>query len=130
MAPPSYQCCVAALALTRVGGKWRYAMVGPDGNEIGFHGEYREIAAPERCVQTEIFEPFPQEVTVCTMTLEERGGKTYYQCHVLHMTKEGRDAHVGSGMEVGAALALDRLEDIAQQLAQPATTSAVHAPAR
>ena len=27
----------------RVGGKWRYVMVTPDGVEVGFHGEYREI---------------------------------------------------------------------------------------
>lgn len=118
-------CCMEGFTMTvcdidlRVGGKWRYAMVGPDGSEVAFNGEYREIVPPERCVQTEIFEPFPQEVTVCTMTLEEKGGKTHYQCHVLHMTKEGRDAHIGSGMEVGAALALDRLEEIAQQLARP-----------
>ena len=27
----------------RVGGKWRYVMQTPDGIEVGFHGEYREI---------------------------------------------------------------------------------------
>ena len=31
----------------RVGGKWRYVMVTPDGFEVGFHGEYREIVADD-----------------------------------------------------------------------------------
>lgn len=97
----------------RVGGRWRFVTRMPDGNEFAFHGEYREIVAPERIVQTEIFEPFPDEVTLCTMTLDERDGKTYYRTHVLHRTKEGCDGHLASGMEHGADLALDRLEETA-----------------
>ena len=27
----------------RVGGQWRYVMVTPEGFEVAFHGEYREI---------------------------------------------------------------------------------------
>ena len=27
----------------RVGGRWRYVMVTPDGFEVAFHGEYREL---------------------------------------------------------------------------------------
>jgi uncharacterized protein YndB with AHSA1/START domain len=99
----------------RVGGKWRYVMVGPDG-EVGFRGVYKEIVPVERIVQTEIFEPFPDSPSLCTMTLEERDGKTYYQTLVQHTSKEARDMHVQSGMEVGAAIALDRLEEIAQAL--------------
>ena len=103
----------------RVGGKWRYVMVGADGNEAGFHGEYKEITPRERIVQTEIFEPFPDSPSLCTMTLEERDGKTYYQTLVQHTSKEARDMHVQSGMEVGANIAFDRLEQVAQSLATP-----------
>jgi uncharacterized protein YndB with AHSA1/START domain len=101
----------------RVGGKWRYVLVGPDGNEISFYGEYLEISPPSRVVNTEFFAPFPQEKTVCTVTLEESGGKTHYRCHVLHTTKEGREAHINSGMEGGADLVFDRLDALAQSLA-------------
>ena len=104
----------------RVGGKWRYAAVGPDGNEFGFHGEYREIVPPEKVVNTEIFDPFPEEVTVCTMTLEEQGKKTHFQCRVVHTTKEGRDGHIGSGMEHGAGLSFDRLEEICYEMSAAA----------
>lgn len=101
----------------RVGGKYRYVTRMADGSEFAFHGVYREIEAPSRVVHTEIFEPYPEEVTLCTVTYEERDGKTHYQCHVLHTTKEGRDAHIASGMESGADIALDRLEEVAQSLA-------------
>ena len=43
----------------RVGGSWRYAMVTPDGMEVGFHGEYREIEPFERLVSTEAYEGIP-----------------------------------------------------------------------
>jgi uncharacterized protein YndB with AHSA1/START domain len=117
-----WYCCIDGFTMPvceidlRVGGRWRFMLRGPDGNEVGFYGEYREITPPSRIVQTEIFAPFPQEVTVCTMTLDERDGKTYYRTHVLHMTKEGCDGHLASGMEWGADLALDRLEAVSATL--------------
>jgi uncharacterized protein YndB with AHSA1/START domain len=40
----------------RVGGRWRYVMVTPDGTEVAFHGEYREIIPNERIVSTEVYE--------------------------------------------------------------------------
>src|SRR5688500_14213768 len=43
----------------RVGGKWRYAMVTADGQEVAFHGEYREIVPDERIVSTEVYEGIP-----------------------------------------------------------------------
>jgi len=101
----------------RVGGKYRYVSRMPDGTEFGFHGEYREIVPPEKVVNTEIFEPFPDEITVCTMTLVEKNGKTYYRNLIVHTTKQGRDGHVQSGMERGADMALDRIEQIAKDLA-------------
>jgi uncharacterized protein YndB with AHSA1/START domain len=116
-------CCMDGFTMPvceidlRVGGRYRYVTRGADGQEFGFHGVYREIVVPERIVHTEIFEPFPQEETVCTMTLEERGGKTHYRCLVVHATKEGRDGHIASGMEGGANIAFDRLEEIARELA-------------
>jgi uncharacterized protein YndB with AHSA1/START domain len=120
-----WYCCIDGYTMPvcdidlRVGGKWKYVIVSADGNEVCFYGEYREITPPERVVQTEIFAPFPEEVTVCTMTLEEHGGRTYYRTHVLHKTKEGCDGHINSGMEWGADIALDRLDEVAQSLATP-----------
>jgi uncharacterized protein YndB with AHSA1/START domain len=101
----------------RVGGTYRYVTRMADGSEFAFHGVYREIVPPERIVNTEIFEPFPDEETVCTLTLDERDGKTYYRCLVVHETAEGRDGHIAAGMESGADLAFDHVEAIARELA-------------
>ena len=101
----------------RVGGKYRFVVNGAECGEVGFHGEYLEIVRPERIVHTEIFEPFPDSPAHVTVTLEERNGKTHYQARVLHTTKEARDMHVQSGMEQGAGVALDLLEEIARALA-------------
>lgn len=85
-------------------------MVGPDGNEFAFNGEYREIDAPERLVNTEIYEAFPDSPSLVTVTLDERDGVTHFRSLVRHQSHEARDAHVTSGMESGADLSLDLLE--------------------
>src|ERR1700704_2748815 len=65
----------------RVGGKWRYVMVADGGFEVGFHGEYREIAPNERIVSTEIYEvpgePADEEgAPVNVVTFTEVDGRT------------------------------------------------------
>ncbi len=107
----------------RIGGKYRFVGRGPDGVEFGFSGEYKEIVVPTKVVNTEIFDPFPESPALCTMTLEERDGKTYYQTLVEHDTQQARDGHVNSGMEYGAGLGLDMIEEISQALAATAMPS-------
>jgi uncharacterized protein YndB with AHSA1/START domain len=103
----------------RVGGRWRYVMVTEDGFEVGFHGEYREIVANERLVSTEAYEGIPdadEHAALDTLTLEEVDGRTTMTVLVEHPTKEGRDAHIESGMEAGLQDALDLLEQVAVSL--------------
>jgi uncharacterized protein YndB with AHSA1/START domain len=100
----------------RVGGKWRYVMVTDDGVEVGFHGEYREIVPNERLVSTEVYEGIPdaeEHAALNTLTLTELDGRTTLTVLVQHPTKEGRDAHINSGMEGGLQDALDLLEQVA-----------------
>jgi len=104
----------------RVGGRWRYAMVTPDGVEVGFHGEYREIVPDERIVSTEIFEGLPEgvpeEASVNTASFAEEDGRTKLSILVEHSSKQFRDAHIESGMEDGLQDALDLLEQAAASL--------------
>ena len=104
----------------RVGGKWRYVMETPDGIEVGFHGEYREIEPDERIVSTEIFEGMPEgvpeEVSVNTATFTEEDGRTTLTILVEHSRKEFRDMHIESGMEDGLQDAMDLLEEVAASL--------------
>jgi uncharacterized protein YndB with AHSA1/START domain len=97
----------------RVGGAWRYAMVTPDGTEVAFHGEYREIVPDERLVSTEVYEGFPDAEALDTLTLTEVDGRTILEVLVQHASKEHRDAHIASGMEDGMQDALDLLEQVA-----------------
>jgi uncharacterized protein YndB with AHSA1/START domain len=100
----------------RVGGTWRYVMVTPDGMEVGFHGEYREIVPNERIVSTEVFEGMPEAAALNTLTLDEEDGRTTLTVRVEHSSKEHRDGHINSGMEAGMQDAMDLLEEVAVSL--------------
>ena len=103
----------------RVGGSWRYVMVTDGGVEVGFHGEFREIVPNERIVSTEVYEGIPdaeEHAAVNTLTLTEVDGRTTLTVLVEHPTKEGRDAHINSGMEAGMQDAMDLLEQAAISL--------------
>jgi uncharacterized protein YndB with AHSA1/START domain len=99
----------------RPGGKWRFVNRHPDG-EAAFYGEYREITPPSRVVFTEIFEPYPDSVSVVTSVLTEEGGKTRLTATVRYPSQEVRDMVMGTGMARGAGISYDRLEDLVAQL--------------
>jgi uncharacterized protein YndB with AHSA1/START domain len=103
----------------RVGGMWRYVSRSEDGFEVGFHGEYREIVPNERLVTTEVYEGIPDadaHAALDTLTLTESDGRTTLTVLVEHPTREGRDAHINSGMEAGMQDAMDLLEEVAVSL--------------
>ena len=101
----------------RVGGAWRFVGRGPRG-EYGFHGVYRDIAAPERVVFTEIYDPFPDAESVVTSVLTEERGKTRLTVTALYPSLEVRDMVLKTGMDKGAAISYDRLEDVVRELQQ------------
>src|SRR6478609_3138865 len=112
------QVTIAEIDL-RVGGTWRYVSVTESGREVAFHGEYREIVPNERLVSTEVYEGIPdadQHAALNTLTLTERDGRTLLTVLVEHPTREGRDAHINSGMEPGMQDAFDLLEQVAVSL--------------
>jgi uncharacterized protein YndB with AHSA1/START domain len=104
----------------RVGGTWRYAMVTDSGEEVAFHGEYRELVPDERIVTTEVYEgapePDPGDEVVNTVTLEEVEGRTRWTLVIQCPSREVRDAIIDSGMEAGLQDALDLLEELAGSL--------------
>jgi uncharacterized protein YndB with AHSA1/START domain len=99
----------------RPGGAWHWVGRGP-GGEFGFHGVYREIAPPERLVFTEIYDPFPDGESTVTTILTEEGGKTRMTVTSLYPSLEVRDMVLKTGMEKGAAISYDHLEEVAQSL--------------
>ena len=77
---------------------------------------YREIAPPERVVFTEIFEAFPDVESVVTSVLTEEDGKTRMTVTVVYPSQMVRDQVLQSGMDRGAAISYDRLEEVAGHL--------------
>ena len=100
----------------RVGGAWRFVGRGPEGQYPAFYGVYREIDAPGRLVYTEIFEPYPDVESVVTQLLTEESGKTRITVTSLYPSLEVRDMVLKTGMEKGAALSYDRLDDVSREL--------------
>lgn len=99
----------------RPGGAWKFVNRHPHGEAV-FYGVYREIAPPERLVYTEIFEPFPDAESLVTAVLTEEGGKTRMTVTAAYPSLEVRDNVLKTGMERGAAISYDRLEEVAGEL--------------
>ena len=112
--PPGWAMTVCEDDL-RVGGKFRWAWRGPNGEEMSMTGVYREVVAPERVVRTESFEfgcaPQAGE-QIAAVELAEKGDKTELTIRMLYPSKEARDGAVASGMEHGMAAGYDRLEEM------------------
>jgi uncharacterized protein YndB with AHSA1/START domain len=83
----------------RPGGEWRYITHTEGGEDVEFHGTYREVVAPEGdgCVE---------------ITLVERDGVTELRDRGVFSSKEDRDAVIESGMEVGARETYERLAEL------------------
>ncbi|MGZ5329236.1 MAG: SRPBCC domain-containing protein, partial [Actinomycetota bacterium] len=96
----------------RDGGSWRYVHSDDAGNAFGFHGVFHGEPSPEGFVQTFEFEGAPGHVSMDTLTLEERDGKTTVRTNSLFQSVEARDAMVQSGMAEGMNDGYDRLEEL------------------
>jgi uncharacterized protein YndB with AHSA1/START domain len=96
----------------RVGGEYRYVLVGQDGSEHVMTGQYLEIVPPTRLVYTEryVSKQFESEEAFLPITFAERDGRSKLTSTVLHKNAANRDMHLNSGVEKGAGLTLDRLE--------------------
>jgi len=101
----------------RDGGTWRYTHRDTDGTEYGFHGVYHGTPSPEGIVQTFEFEGAPGHVSLDSLVLEERDGRTLLRGHSVFQSVEDRDAMIQSGMETGVNESMDRLTELVARLA-------------
>jgi uncharacterized protein YndB with AHSA1/START domain len=103
----------------RVGGRWRYVMTTNGGDEVAFHGEFREIVPDERIVNTEVYEGIPDgddNPALITYLFTETDGRTTLTVVTEVDSKETRDMIMASGMEGGMQEAYDALEQLAVSL--------------
>jgi uncharacterized protein YndB with AHSA1/START domain len=110
--PPGWEMAVCEMDF-RVGGAWRWVLVGPGGAEMRLHGVHTEIVPDELVSRTEVFEPaWYSGEAVTTMSLKERGGKTTLTVTIKHITKEVRDAALKFPMAEGMAAGYDKLDEL------------------
>jgi uncharacterized protein YndB with AHSA1/START domain len=102
----------------RPGGAWRMVNRHPKG-EVAFYGEYREIVPPVRLVFTEIYEAYPDSVSVVTAEFADEGAQTRFTVTVRYPSIQVRDLVIASGMAKGAGVSYDRLEDLLALLRLP-----------
>jgi len=120
LGPRQWKLVVCEVDL-RVGGAWRYVMRNTKGTEMGMGGVFREIVAPERIVQTEVFDnPWYPGEALNTTTFTEEHGKTTLTITMLYNSREIRDGVLKSGMESGVTEAYNRLAELLPELLEGA----------
>lgn len=100
----------------RDGGRYRYTHHDADGNTYTFHGVFHGDPSLDGAVQTFEYEGAPGHVSLETLTLEERDGRTYVQTSSVYQSVEDRDAMVEAGMGTGVTESMERLEALLEKL--------------
>jgi uncharacterized protein YndB with AHSA1/START domain len=114
--PPGWTMEVCEIDL-RVGGRYRYAWRKDDGTTMGMGGVCVEIVAPERIVNTQLFDQdWTGGEAVGTLTFTEAAGRTTLVNTILYVSREARDLALQSGMEYGMAIGYDRLAEVLSDL--------------
>jgi uncharacterized protein YndB with AHSA1/START domain len=96
----------------RDGGRYRYIHHDENGFEAGFHGVFHGKPSPDGVVRTFEFEGYPGHVSLETLTLVERGGKTLSRAVSVFQSVEDRDGMIASGMESGVNEGMDKLDEL------------------
>ncbi|MGO4728031.1 MULTISPECIES: SRPBCC domain-containing protein [unclassified Inquilinus] len=103
----------------RVGGRFRFAMTGPSGEQnTPFGGEYREIVPNRRIVFDNGFEEPDAPRMVMTVTLDEApdGRTTTLTLHTLFASAAMREEYVGLGIKEGIDSGYDQLAEVVAEL--------------
>jgi uncharacterized protein YndB with AHSA1/START domain len=102
----------------RVGGAWRFVHRLPDGQELGFHGVYQAIEAPDRLSSTFVEDADPQHELVETTTFVATPAGSLVTGRMVHDSIATRDAHIAAGMEQGLTESLERVDELLGELAR------------
>jgi uncharacterized protein YndB with AHSA1/START domain len=107
--PPGWDL-VECTSDTRVGGAWRRMMKGPNGEEMGFGGTYKEVVLHQRIVSTEKFDqPWYEGEAESVLELVEQDGRTTMTITVCYASQDVRDAVIRTGMSSGMEAGLDAM---------------------
>jgi uncharacterized protein YndB with AHSA1/START domain len=95
----------------RSGGSFAFTNFS-DRGDSSFHGSFHEVS-PTRIVQTFTYDPWPESVSLETLTLTDLGdGRTRLVATSLCDSFEGRDQWLASGMETGVNDGYNKLDEL------------------
>jgi uncharacterized protein YndB with AHSA1/START domain len=101
----------------RTGGRFRFAMTGPDGvQNMPFGGEYLEIVPNRKIVYDNAFEMPSAEKMVVTVTFDERGKQTTLTIRTVFGSVAMKNQHVGLGFSEGVGSGMDQLADVVAEM--------------
>ena len=96
----------------RNGGTYRYTHTDDDGNEYAFRGVFHGEPSLDAFVQTFEFEGAPGHVSLDTLRLEPKDGRTILHLNSVFQSVEARDAMLSQGMSDGLTDAYTRLDEL------------------
>jgi uncharacterized protein YndB with AHSA1/START domain len=97
---------LSAEADPRKGGRYRWVMKGPDGEEHDVSGVYREVIPNEKLVFTWAWKTTPERESTVTLTFKPDGDGTLFTLtHEQFFDEDARDRH-----NVGWTGAMDKLD--------------------
>jgi uncharacterized protein YndB with AHSA1/START domain len=98
-----------------VGGKYHFAWYAPGEKECSFRGTYLEIERPTRIVNTWLFEGWPEDEAIETVTLAESGGITT-MTDLMEFKDAASFGDHFQGDNEGLQASLNKLEDVLADL--------------
>ena len=102
----------------RLGGTYRLEFGRPDSDQpMAFFGRYIEVTPPTRFAWTN--EESGEDVTVTTVTFEDKGGETLVVMHDLYPSKEALDDAIASGSTSGFGEQFEQLDELLVTQGQP-----------
>ncbi|NUP04950.1 MAG: hypothetical protein HOW73_02700 [Polyangiaceae bacterium] len=97
----------------RVGGRFRFAMTGANGEQnTPFGGQYLEIIPNRKIVYDNGFEAPGAERMVVTVIFDELNEKTTLTIHTRFASVAMKNEHLGLGFQGGVSSGLDQLEEL------------------
>ncbi len=95
----------------KVGGKWKYIMPMPNGQEFIAEGEYTEIVEFEKIVSSANFRPMTEGVEIQSL-FKSNDNKTDFIFNVIHPTEEYKIQQEKMGIMNGWGSVFDRLGEL------------------
>ena len=98
-----------------VGGKWKYSMPMPNGQEFIADGEYTEIIKLVKIISLANFRPMTEGVEIQSL-FEKDGSKTNFIFNIVHPTEEYKIQQEKMGIMNGWGSVFERLDTLLTEL--------------